>query len=133
MSISSACSNVSVTINGTEMNLEDALDEVVRGLQKHLNKVQMQIRLLGVGSDRQDDFEEQIAEADLMENEIISMQELFNELRGISYQLVGEPETPQEKKWLKAHKAERKLFLQMKALEIKEQKKKTKDESKMSD
>ena len=68
MSISSACSSISVSLNGKEMDLEGALDEVVRGLQTHLNRVQLQLRMLGVGSERDDDFQEQILEADKMEN-----------------------------------------------------------------
>ena len=62
MSISSACSSVSVSLNGREMGLEEALDETIRNLQKHLNMVQMQLRMIGVGSERDDDFEDQIKE-----------------------------------------------------------------------
>ena len=45
MSIASGASFVSVSLNGREMNLEEALDSVVRDLQKHLNMVQLQLRM----------------------------------------------------------------------------------------
>ena len=80
MSISSACSSVSVSLNGREMGLEEALDETIRSLQKHLNMVQMQLRLIGVGSERDDDFEDQIKEADKMQDGIIEMTWLFEDL-----------------------------------------------------
>jgi len=119
-----------VSLNGKEVVLEEALDEVVRGLQKHLNQVQLQLRMLGAGSERDDDFEEKIVEADRMEDEILSMQELFDDLRSMSYQIVGLPETKEEKEFLKAHKIERKAYLQQKALDRKEEKKKEKLEEK---
>jgi len=122
MSISSACSSISVSLNGKEVDLEQGLDEVVRGLQKHLNQVQLQLRMLGVGSERDDDYQEMIKEADIMEDGILEMQNLFDDLRSMSYQIVGLPETKEEKSWLKNHKIERKTYLQQKALDRKEEK-----------
>ena len=91
MSIASGASSVSVSLNGREMNLEEALDSVVRDLQKHLNMVQLQLRMLGVGSERDDDFEDQIKEADKMQDSIIEMNWLFEDLYDMSYQIVGDP------------------------------------------
>ena len=132
MSISSACSSVSVTLNGKEIPLEQALDETVRSLQQHLNKVQLQLRMLGMGSDRDDDFEDQIKEADKMQDEILEMTWLFDDLSSMAYEIVGEPETKEEKLFLKQHKIERKAYLSKMKTEHAEQKKKEKDEAKLS-
>ena len=132
MSIASGASSVSVSLNGREMNLEEALDSVVRDLQKHLNMVQLQLRMLGVGSERDDDFEDQIREADKMQDSIIEMNWLFEDLYDMSYQIVGDPETKEEKQFMKQHKIERKAHLDKLKAEHKELKKKEKEENKLS-
>ena len=132
MSIASGASSVSVSLNGREMNLEEALDSVVRDLQKHLNMVQLQLRMLGVGSERDDDFEDQIKEADKMQDSIIEMTWLFEDLYDMSYQIVGDPETKEEKQFMKQHKIERKAHMDKLKAEHKELKKKEKEENKLS-
>ena len=132
MSIASGASSVSVSLNGREMNLEEALDSVVRELQKHLNMVQLQLRMLGVGSERDDDFEDQIKEADKMQDSIVEMNYLFEDLYDMAYQIVGDPETKEEKQFLKQHKIERKAHMDKLKADHKEQKKKEKEENKLS-
>ena len=132
MSIASGASSVSVSLNGREMNLEEALDSVVRDLQKHLNMVQLQLRMLGVGSERDDDFEDQIREADKMQDSIVEMNYLFEDLYDMSYQIVGDPETKEEKQFMKQHKIERKAHMDKLKAEHKELKKKEKEEAKLS-
>ena len=132
MSIASGASSVSVSLNGREMNLEEALDSVVRDLQKHLNMVQLQLRMLGVGSERDDDFEDQIKEADKMQDSIVEMNYLFEDLYDMAYQIVGDPETKEEKAFLKQHKIERKAHMDKLKAEHKELKKKEKEEAKLS-
>ena len=132
MSIASGASSVSVSLNGREMNLEEALDSVVRDLQKHLNMVQLQLRMLGVGSERDDDFEDQIKEADKIQDSIVEMNYLFEDLYDMRYQIVGDPETKEEKEFMKQHKIERKAHLDKLKAEHKEQKKKEKEEAKLS-
>lgn len=132
MSIASGASSVSVSLNGREMNLEEALDSVVRDLQKHLNMVQLQLRMLGVGSERDDDFEDQIKEADKMQDSIVEMNYLFEDLYDMAYQIVGDPETKEEKQFLKQHKIERKAHMDKLKAEHKELKKKEKEEAKLS-
>ena len=132
MSISSATSMVIVSLNGREMSVEEALDETVRSLQKHLNQVQLQLRTLAVGSERDDDFEAQIREADKMQDEILEMNWLFEDLYDMAYQIVGLPETTQEKSFLKQHKGERKIHLDKLKAEHKELKKQEKIDAKIS-
>ena len=132
MSIASGASSVSVSLNGREMNHEQALDSVGRDLQKHLNMVQLQLRMLGVGSERDDDFEDQIKEADKMQDSIVEMNYLFEDLYDMAYQIVGDPETKEEKQFLKQHKIERKAHMDKLKADHKEQKKKEKEEAKLS-
>ena len=127
---SSSASSVSVTLNGKEMDLETALDETVRGLQQHLNMVQCHLRTLASDSERDNDFEEMICVADSLEEDIDSMQWLFQDLRSMCYDIVGLAETPEEKAFLKKHKIERKMFFQKRTLEMKAQKKREKLEQK---
>ena len=94
--------------------------------------VQLQLRMLGVGSERDDDFEDQIREADKMQDSIIEMNWLFEDLYDMSYQIVGDPETKEEKSFLKQHKIERKAHLDKLKAEHKELKKKEKEENKLS-
>jgi len=121
---------VSVSFHGREVDLETALDETVRGLQAHLNSVQCNLRTLAADSERDGDFQEMIGEADKLEENIDEMQWLFQDLRGMCYDIVGMAETAEEKAWLKQHKIERKLFFQKRTLEKKAEQKREKSEAK---
>ena len=92
--------------------------------------VQLQLRMLGVGSERDDDFEDQKKEADKMQDSIIEMTWLFEDLYDMSYQIVGDPETKEEKQFMKQHKIERKAHLDKLKAAHKELKKKEKEEAK---
>ena len=127
---SSSASMCSVNFHGKECSLEESLDETVRSLQSHLNAVQMNLRTLAADMERDPDFKEAIAEADLLETHIVQMGELFEELRGFCYDLVGLPESLEEKTWLRQHKIERKEFFKRMAIDTKERIKKEKEEYK---
>ena len=130
MSICSSASSVSVTLRGEEVDLETALDTTVRDLQKHLNMVQCQLRTLAAGSERDDDYEDQIKIADELQDNIMSMGWLFEELYGMAYEIVGDAETKEEKAFLKTHKAERKIQIAKMKAEHLEQKKLEKENAK---
>ena len=121
----SQCSNASsmVSYRGEEIDLEQALDENIRELQCFLNSLQCSLRQINMGN------EQDLEYAD-------DMQYLFQELRDIAHQLVGEPNNAEERSYLKAHKAQRKLYFQDKAqkkkAEMKAQKMSAK-ENKMDD
>jgi len=131
MSVCSTASSVSVNHHGQEIDLETALDETIRDLQRHLNMVQCHLRSLAADSERDGDFQQMIGTADELEDEIDDMQWLFQDLRGYCYDIVGMPEGD-EKTWLKSHKAIRKAYFQKKTLEKKAQLKKEKQVSKNS-
>ena len=130
MSVTSGASSVSVSLNGQEMDLETALDNVIRELQKHLNLVQMELRTIGMASEREDDFEDMIKEADKIQDNILEMNQLFERLYDMAYQIVGDPETPEERQFLKQHKIERKAHIKKMNDEHKEKKKREKEEAK---
>lgn len=116
---SSSASTVSVNYHGKECSLEESLDETVRNLQSHLNAVQCNLRTLAADQERDPDFKEAIGEADKLETHIVQMVELFEELRGYCYDLVGLPESMEEKLWLKQHKIERREFFKKMAIDTK--------------
>ena len=129
MSIASGTSSVSVSLNGQEMDLETALDTVVRDLQKHLNLVQMELRTIAMSSERDDDYEEMVRQGAKIQDNIIEMNFLFEDLYDMAGQIMGDPETPEEKAFLKQHKAARKIEIaKMKAAHA-EQKRKEKEEA----
>ncbi len=89
-----------------------------------------------MGNEQDLPYEDALKECDNVEDKIDDMQYLFQELRDISHQLCGEPSNAEEKAYLKAHKAERKIYFTAKATakkaEIKAQKMSAK-ENKMTD
>ena len=94
--------------------------------------VQCRLRTLAADSERDDDFQEMIGTADMLENDIDDMQWLFQDLRSMCYQIVGPAETAEEKAWLKSHKVVRKAYFQKKTLDKKAELKREKKESKES-
>jgi|SRR5271165_4135830 len=110
MSVSSVGSNVSVGYKGSAVPLEQALDEVVRDLQKHLNNVQVSLRGIAMIVEQDDDFQEEVKLSDLLDDDLREMQWLFSDLRQMSYDLITIPEEKEDKDWFKNHKNERKIL-----------------------
>ena len=135
----SQCSNASsmVSFRGEEIDLEQALDENIRELQRFLNSLQCALRQINMGNEQDLSYADALKESDHVEDCIDDMQYLFQELRDIAHQLCGEPETPEEKAYLKNHKAQRKLYFQDKAqkkkAEIKAQKMRAKENKGMDE
>ncbi len=125
-----------VSYRGEEIDLEQALDENIRELQCFLNSLQCSLRQINMGNEQDLEYALALKESDHVEDCIDDMQYLFQELRDIAHQLVGEPNNAEEKAYLKSHRAERKIYFQTKAaakkLEIKAQKISSK-ENKMTD
>lgn len=127
MSICSDLSNVSISVRGEEVNVEKALDDTIRALQKHLNELQMLFRQIAMSSEQQMGIEVKIEsknygtltvsedlllsckQVDGMQEQIVKMNGLFDDLMSMSMQLTYEPESLDEKKYLKEYKANRKL------------------------
>ena len=113
----SQCSNASsmVSYRGEEIDLEQALDENIRELQCFLNSLQCSLRQINMGNEQDLEYADALKESDNVEDAIDDMQYLFQELRDIAHQLVGEPNDAIERAYLKSHKAERKIYFQTKA------------------
>ena len=54
----SGMSEVSVSMNGTEMLLEEAVDQIFKELQEHINHIHCQLRQLCQCEDRNDTYDE---------------------------------------------------------------------------
>jgi len=107
MSVSSSGSQISINYNGEEMDLEQMLDETVRGIQHYLNDLQMVLRNIAQSDDRGDDFEEVVEMTDKVEDDVNGMIFLFEDLKDVASQIRGK--TPADKKeWYTQHKLERK-------------------------
>ena len=57
-SICSAMSDVSVSYNDEEMNLDDAIDHIFKELQTHINQTHVEIREIAQHELRGEDYEE---------------------------------------------------------------------------
>lgn len=113
MSICSDLSAMSISYRGNEVNLERQLDETIRGLQDHLNKLQSVFREIAMSSeqytgDGEDgemlDLKLSCRQVDVMKEHIVKMNNLFQDLMDMSDQLVYEPVSNDEKKYLKEWK-----------------------------
>ena len=120
MSISSSGSQISINYNGTEMDLETMLDETVKGIQKHLNDLQLQLRQVAQSEDRNDDFHEIVEFTDAIEDDVDEMILLFEDLKDVASQIRGK--TPKDmKEWYIDHKLKRKQEKQKEKAEKKSQ------------
>jgi len=107
ISQASTCS-VSVGYKGSAVPLEQALDETIRELQKHLNMVQLKLREIAVIVEQDPDFKEEVKLSDELDDNLREMTWLFTDLRSMAYDLISEPYEPDDKTWFKQHKVERK-------------------------
>lgn len=112
MSTASGFSEMSVSYNGTEVNLEFAIDDVFKQLQNHLNLLQCSLRQLAMIVEQDGDYPESLKYSDEIEDGIDGMVILFKSLKDITSQVCVTPNTPEEKAFLKAHKLARKQMKQ---------------------
>lgn len=106
----SICSNGSVFVGhrGDAMTLDDALDETIRDLQKHLNMVQVKLREIATIVEQDPEFKEEVKLSDELDDNLRNMEWLFTDLRFMAYDLITIPDEPDDKAWFKQHKIERK-------------------------
>ena len=69
-SICSAMSDASISYNGEEMNLDDAIDHIFKELQLHINQTHVEIREICQWDLRGEDYEETIVYFNNMTNHI---------------------------------------------------------------
>lgn len=107
MSVSSNGSSISINYNGEVMDLEQMLDETIKGIQKYLNHLQLELRNVAQSDDRNDSFEEIVEFTDNIDDDVDSMILLFEDLKTVSKQIRGKT-PPDMKEWYLDHKLKRK-------------------------
>lgn len=107
-STSSVGSTVSVGFHGRAVGMEEALDETVRGLQKHLNLVQCHLRTIAAVVEQDDDYAVELKLSADLDDDLRQMSFLFEDLRQMGCDMISIPETPEEKAMAKKWKIDRK-------------------------
>ena len=117
MSVSSARSSMSVSYCGSEVALEEALDDVFQKLQQHLNDAHCAVRSMSMleeqSMDEDEDFKEATKYDDTIQDDVDGMIALFKDLKSISKQVLGKPPNPDMKAWYVNHQAARKQEAQL--------------------
>ena len=112
MSVSSARSSMLVSYCGSEMPLEQALDDVFQKLQQHLNNSHCAVRSMSMleeqSMDENEDFKDCVKYNDIIQDDTSGMIDLFKDLKSISNQVLGKPPNPDMKAWYVNHQAQRK-------------------------
>ena len=117
MSVSSARSSMSVSYCGSEVALEEALDDVFQKLQQHLNDAHCAVRSMSMleeqSMDEDEDFKEATKYDDTIQDDVDGMIALFRDLKSISKQVLGKPPNPDMKAWYVNHQTQRKQEAQL--------------------
>ena len=112
MSVCSTKSSISVSYCGSEMPLEQALDDVFQKLQQHLNAAHCAVRSMAMSEDQSmdedDDFKDLVKYNDIIQDDTDGMIELFKDLKSISKQVLGKPPNPDMKAWYVYHQSQNK-------------------------
>jgi hypothetical protein len=111
MSVSSASSNMSVSYAGSEIPLDQALDQCFLDLQQFMNSLHCNVRELSMMPDQNEEYELGLKKVLVIQDLIDNMTELFKELKSVTKQVIGAPPKEEKeamKKIVDDHKAERK-------------------------
>ena len=101
MSISSQMSEMSISLNGEEIMLEEAVDETFKNLQAFLNSTQCDLRNLASCDERNETFEVSHSYCTKIDDNISEMNELFKSLKSIVKQIKMVPKTDEDKQFVK--------------------------------
>lgn len=82
---------MSVSYNGSEVTLDEALDDVFTTLQQNINDCHVYVRSLAMFADRNDEYEIGLKTVLSIHDEIDSMMNLFKELKSVTKQVLGNP------------------------------------------
>ena len=119
MSVNSCMSSMSVSINGQEVILESALDNVFKSIQGALNSTHCSTREACMILDQDASFKDMVLKGDEVIDTIDEIGFLFKDLKSIIKQVMLKPQDDEEKTWLKSHINERKLLSKTKNLALK--------------
>ena len=98
----SVMSEVSVSHNGEEMPLEDAIDDVFKQIQGHINQIHIELRNLCMADDRNEDYFECLKYHESLTEHVNEGCSMFKSVIKISKQLL--PTKP--KGWIDPRKAQ---------------------------
>jgi hypothetical protein len=87
-SVGSSTSTI-VSFRGSEMELDEALDQLYRSIQEQLNYSQCSIRQLACSSEQDDDFLEATKIHFELDDHVLSLLAMFKELQSVSKQCLG--------------------------------------------
>ena len=93
-SICSAMSDVSISYNGEEMELDEAIDHIFKELQTHINQTHCNIREITQWDLRGEDYDEVKVYFDDMVSHIKEGSALFKDLIGVIKQIMPKPVKP---------------------------------------
>lgn len=110
MSVSSVGSQASVGFHGRAVGMDEALDNVMRDLQNHINHVQLALRQVACIAEQDADYKEELDLSWKIDDDLLQMSFLFDDLRAMCLDLITVPETPEEKALAKKFKADRKEY-----------------------
>ena len=99
---SSVMSEISVSYNGEEMPLEDAIDDVFKQIQGHINQIHIELRNLCLADDRNEDYFECLKYHESLTEHVNEGCSMFKSVIKISKQLL--PTKP--KGWIDPRKAQ---------------------------
>ena len=99
MSIRSNMSDLSVVLNGEEVNIDEAINDTYREIQSHLNATQSQLRNLAQVEERSETFRYSHELCTNIDYNIKEILELFKDLKSIVKQVRLKPTTPEQKEW----------------------------------
>jgi len=98
MSISSAMSGLSVSMNGEECSLEEAVTSTFKEIQTHINNTENNICGLAVADDR-DDFRYSYELQKKIELSLSELLLLFKDLKSIVKQIKLKPTNEEDRQW----------------------------------
>lgn len=101
MSISSNTSTLSVSINGAEVDFDDACDQIFVDLQTRLNECQCALRVMAGVIEQDNDLDESCKIGNEILHNTYGMTLLFKDLGSIVKQIVVKPSGDEEKKIVK--------------------------------
>jgi hypothetical protein len=105
---------MSVSYCGSEIGLDEALDQCFLGLQQNLNNAHVFIREMVMGVDRNESYEHMLRKTLEINDEIDSMTDLFKELKSVTKQVLGTPQASEKaamKKIVDEYKAAKKKII----------------------
>lgn len=127
MSQMSTASSI-VSFRDEEIEFDEAIDELFKEIQQNFNNIHATIRNLAMSEDRCDTYQEKLDIHFSIIDYIETVNESFDELNGVSKQVVGKPVGDEEKKYLKdtiQKRKEEKQRLKEEAKRLKELEKQT--------